>query len=51
MHLGRRWSFACFTADGNGTKQFGVAVWGNGQRLGFEIHFWRWELQIMMEKS
>lgn len=49
MHLGKRWSFACMRADGNGTKQFGGAVWGNSARIGLQINFWCWELQIMWD--
>ena len=49
MKMGKKWTFGHTRVDGNGTKQFGLAVWGNASRLGFQINFWRWETQIMRE--
>lgn len=51
MHMGKRWTLAHARADGNGTKQFGTALWGNGRRLGWQINFWAWEVQIMRERK
>lgn len=45
---GKRWSLHSFKV-GNGSKQFGMHLWFNGQRAGLEMHFWVWELQIMRE--
>lgn len=48
--FGRRWSVGVLDAGQRGTKQFGVTLWGNGVRVGFQVNAWRWELQIMKEK-
>lgn len=50
MRMGRTWSFGC-TSSGNGTKQFGTALWGNSSRLGWQINFWAWEVQTMRERK
>lgn len=34
---------------GNGSKQFGVNLWGNSQRLGLEVSFWVWQISVMRE--
>lgn len=44
-------SFGAYDAQTHGTKQFGVTVWGNAQRFGFQVNFWRWELQLMRERK
>lgn len=48
-HWGKKWTLTCFKAGGNGTKQFGGAFWGNSARLGLQLNFWVWELQIMRD--
>lgn len=42
------WAFHCFRV-GNGSKQFGGAFWFNSQRVGLQLNFWVWELQIMRD--
>lgn len=49
-YWGKRFTSAVVRADGNGTKQFGGAAWYNGQRIGLQLNFYRWELQFMWEK-
>lgn len=49
MKFGKQWTYGCIRVDGNGTKQFGTALWGNSRRLGWQINFWRWEIQIMRD--
>jgi hypothetical protein len=31
---------------GNGSKQFGLTLWFNSQRVGADFKFWVWELSI-----
>lgn len=45
----RNFSLFCFPY-GSSTRQFGVHVWGHRHRVGLEIHFWKWELQIMYDR-
>lgn len=46
-----RWSVGTITSGPKGTKQFGVALWGNETRTGFQANFWRWEFQLMRERN
>lgn len=34
---------------GNGSKQFGVALWFNSQRVGLQLNVWTSEVQLMRE--
>lgn len=47
----KRWSAGKHSAGKRGTKQFGITVWGNSQRVGFQANVWRWEFQLMRERS
>lgn len=49
-YWGKKYTATIFKV-GNGSKQFGVHVWFNNQRVGLEMHFWVWELQIMRERK
>lgn len=50
MRMGRRWSLGATSVGKSGTKQFGTALWGNSCRLGWQLNFWRWEIQLMRER-
>lgn len=51
MRMGKRWSLGATSAGKSGTKQFGMALWGNSGRLGWQINLRRWEFQIMWERK
>ena len=50
LHAGKRWSWGSHRS-GTGTKQFGVTLWGHSARLGLQLNFWSWEIQLMRERS
>lgn len=35
---------------GNGSKAFGLTLWFNTVRMGLEVRFWVWEIQLIKEK-
>lgn len=51
MSLLSRLTVNTMRVDGNGTKQFGIVLWGNASRVGLQFNFWAWETQIMVEKN
>lgn len=44
----QRWSISPYEIK-NGAKQFGLAIWWNSNRVGFQINIWVWEIQVMRE--
>lgn len=50
-YWGKHFTFSVFNAGSTGTKQFGSTLWGHSRRFGLQINLWRWELQLMWERS
>lgn len=48
--FGKRWTLHKYKR-GNGSKQFGAAIWWNGNRAALEVNFYLWDFHIMRERS
>lgn len=51
MKYWRSWTFSWYRIDGNGSKQVGTTFWWTKSRIGFEMEFGAYELQIMKERT
>lgn len=47
-YYGRKWTVSLYT-NSNGSKRFGPELWYNGQRAGFDLYFYIWNLTILRE--